>query len=369
MTRGVEGFMRKSNPRATKTLLLANPAFEAALSAELQQTRIKGHTLAPGVIACQSESVPDLCFARQILPAARFVQADGPSAFCDAILSTLAANEAHALYAGQTMVSAFAPDFFRKGSGPVATHPLEPMVSTVRDILEKKIVGRARKNGIAQEPGSPQFHFQVLMTGANEGWVSQVPVDATRSAFLSWPVPFAAGRAALPERREAPSSAYKKVEEAFAWLHQTPNDMDVVLDLGAAPGGWTCAALAYGAQVIAFDRADMAPQLAAHPRLTHLRKDAFEHAPLEEATWLLCDVIDLPHKSLDLIARALAAPRLVGLVVTIKLKRPVDAAVLRDARALCAAAKGFVGRAKNLCHNKCEITVMMHRTARESLGA
>lgn len=358
--------MRKKNPRAIQTLLLANPAFEEALSAELRQEKRRGRALAPGVIACDTERVPDFCFARQLLPAARFVQADGPSVFCDAALATLAADDAHELYAGRALVSVFAPDFFRKGSGPLGKHPLEPMVVTVRDILDKKIIGRARKNDIAREGGAPRLHFQVLLTGANEGWVSLAPVEPGENAFLSWPVPFCAGRAPLLERKEAPSSAYKKVEEAFAWLHQTPGESDVVLDLGAAPGGWTCVALAYGARVIAFDRADMAPELASHPRLTHLRKDAFEHAPLQEASWLLCDVIDLPHKSLDLIARAIEAPRLVGLVVTIKLKRPVDAAVLRDARALCAQAKGFVGRAKNLCHNKCEITVMMHRTARES---
>lgn len=358
--------MRKSNPRATQTLLLANPAFEDALLAELRQAKGKGQALAPGVIACPHDAISDFCFARQVLPAAHFVQADGPSAFCDAALSTLAVDEAQALYAGRALVSVFAPDFFRKGSGPVANHPLEPMVATVRDILEKKLVGRAKKYEISQEPGPPRCHFQILMTGTNEGWTSLTPIASAQSALLSWPSPFPAGRATVPERWEAPSSAYKKVEEAFAWLHRTPDDSDVVLDLGAAPGGWTCAALAYGARVIAFDRADMAPALVAHPRLTHLRKDAFEHAPLLEATWLLCDVIDLPYKSLDLISRALEAPNLLGLVVTIKLKRPVDAGVLRDARTLCAQAIGFEGRAKNLCHNKCEITVMMHRTPRIS---
>lgn len=353
--------MRKTPSKAPQTLLLGNPAFEDALGAELQQAGGQGRPFTTGVFACGVGHPPDLCFARHILPAAQALRADGPSAFCDAALAPLSEDQAHALYAGRALVSVFAPDFFRKGSGPLAKHPLAPVVEGVQDILEKKIVGRAKKNQIAPESGPPQLYFQILITGAHEGWVSVSSIDLDQPALLSWPMPFPAGRASLPERREAPSSAYKKVEEAFAWLHETPREGDVVLDLGAAPGGWTCVALAYGAKVIAFDRADMAPALAAHPRLTHLRKDAFEHAPLDEATWLLCDVIDLPHKSLDLIARALEQPRLRGLVVTIKLKRPIDVGVLRAARTLCAQSAGFLGRAKNLCHNKCEITVMMHR--------
>jgi 23S rRNA (cytidine2498-2'-O)-methyltransferase len=180
-------------------------------------------------------------------------------------------------------------------------------------------------------------------------------------ALLAWPSPFRGGRALDEAARNAPSSAHRKLDEALLWLGASPGEGDLVVDLGAAPGGWSWSCLQRGARVIAVDRADLDDNVKSHPRLVHARKDAFTFVPDEVPTWLVCDVIAEPERSLEVIAHALTSTKLKALVVTVKLKRPVSMAVLARARALAQGRAGFHGRAKNLAANKCEISVMMKR--------
>jgi 23S rRNA (cytidine2498-2'-O)-methyltransferase len=97
--------------------------------------------------------------------------------------------------------------------------------------------------------------------------------------------------------------------------------------------------------------------------LTHVRADAFKYVPERAPTWLLCDVIAEPERSLDVAKRALEKKNLRGLVVTLKLKNPVSLAVLDAARALCKRTPGFFGRCKNLVANKLEVTLLLERAA------
>ena len=92
-----------------------------------------------------------------------------------------------------------------------------------------------------------------------------------------------------------------------------------------------------------------------------MRADAFRYVPEHQPTWLLCDVIAEPERSLEVVERALGSNVLRGLVVTLKLKRPVKLDVIKRARALVRATPGFFGRTKCLAANKLEVTVMMRR--------
>ena len=76
-----------------------------------------------------------------------------------------------------------------------------------------------------------------------------------------------------------PSSAYRKLLEAFACAHAEPQPGAVCVDLGACPGGWSAAMLRKGAVVTAVDRQPLAPGVMADPRLTFVQGDAFTFAP------------------------------------------------------------------------------------------
>ena len=131
--------------------------------------------------------------------------------------------------------------------------------------------------------------------------------------------------------------------------------------LGAAPGGWSWVALQGGARVTAVDRAALDPQIAAHARLTHVRADAFKYTPDRWPSWLLCDVIAEPDRSLDVARRAVTHDAVRALVVTLKLKRPPALDIVSRARAIARTTPGWIGRVKNLVANKLEVTMMMRR--------
>lgn len=83
--------------------------------------------------------------------------------------------------------------------------------------------------------------------------------------------PFPNGEPAFVEDREGPPSrAYLKLWEAFARLRRQPQPRERCLDLGAAPGGWTRLLARSGAEVLAVDKAPLAPDVAALPNASIL---------------------------------------------------------------------------------------------------
>lgn len=334
-------------------LYLGGPATVDLLVAELSGLR-SGQTreLAAGVVSLAPGAVVDPAFARQVMPRALELKGKTANELAGAILDDTG-------LAAEVEVSL--PELARRGSRSLDDHPLASAQVELEDTLRKKVEGRAAKHGEAPRSGE---RLRVLLL---EPWRAFVSVSRLGDAppLLAWPSPFPAGRALGESPRDAPSSAHRKLDEALAWLGMHPGEGDLVLDLGAAPGGWSFVALSHGAEVIAVDRADLDPQVASHPRLTHLKRDAFGYVPERPPSWLLCDVIADPERSFELARRALESRSLCALVVTLKLKRPVRLDVVRAARALAQKTPGWWGRCKNLVGNKLEVTLMM-RAARSA---
>ena len=82
-------------------------------------------------------------------------------------------------------------------------------------------------------------------------------------------------------RSRVVSRARHKLEEAIDTFRIPVGPSTRVLDLGAAPGGWTAFLMEAGATVIAVDPGALSPAVAAHPRVSHLR------CRIEEAS-LIC---------------------------------------------------------------------------------
>lgn len=346
---------------AVADIYLCTPGFEQELRQELVNAGRKAIVFPGGVTSPGTRPVVDPVFARQVLPQARLIEGVGPTALADALLEHCRSQEA-ALLSGRGLLQVFAPDFLRRGSSRPEPHPLSSAVSELDSVLQRKIEGRARKRELAPIAEGARFVLQVLLIDGWRAWCSLQPRPDTET-LSSWPSAFQAGRAPVTGHDDAPSSAYRKLVEGLAWLEIHPGEHDLVLDLGAAPGGWTYVALADGARVHAYDRADLDPRLARHPRLTHRRQDAYGCDEIDQATWLICDVIDVPAKTLALLERGLATPSLRGLVVTIKLTPPLDHGVIVAAKSLATYAErhGWRSRVKHLVHNKNEITFLARR--------
>ncbi|KEZ76100.1 SAM-dependent methyltransferase [Salinisphaera hydrothermalis] len=154
-----------------------------------------------------------------------------------------------------------------------------------------------------------------------------------RDRLLASPVcssAFADGHPIFAEDRTGPPNrAYLKLWEALTLARRRPGPGDVCLELGASPGGWTWVLDRLGAEIIAVDRADLAPQIMASTRVTTWRGDAFgvtvddlERPP----DWILSDVIAYPSRLLDLADYWCHACPHAAVIITVKCQGMVDPA-------------------------------------------
>lgn len=128
-----------------------------------------------------------------------------------------------------------------------------------------------------------------------------VELKAEKKLFVSRQAVFQ-GQRRMKDDQDAPSRSYLKIEEAFAIFNRSPNAGEIVCDLGAAPGGWTWAALRRNAMVFAIDNGPLKKGPLNHPNVHHIRHDAYTWKPANTPVdWLFCDMVDQPFKVFDLI--------------------------------------------------------------------
>jgi 23S rRNA (cytidine2498-2'-O)-methyltransferase len=166
--------------------------------------------------------------------------------------------------------------------------------------------------------------------------------------------PFPNGEARFVEDRHAPPNrAYLKLWEALTLARAYPRPGERCLDLGASPGGWTWVLATLGAQVLAMDRAELEPRIAALANVTFEKHNAFsvEPAKVGDVDWLCCDVISYPEKTYELVSRWLDSGRARRIVCSVKFQGQTDMAIVRKFQALPSS------RLRHLFHNKHELTL------------
>jgi 23S rRNA C2498 (ribose-2'-O)-methylase RlmM len=322
--------------------------------------------LVPGVVQQNGGPFLDPTFARQGLPNGQTIEASHHEALVQKAFAALPQELQDAQIDWSDQLSVFAPDAERRGSEPFKKHFYDDIAEALLRSLQLKIQGRSRK--MQRKGGSiPQDCIvQMLVVGPHRVLLSTTPLQTPASPLCAWPAAFLGGRAPYDLEMDAPSSAYRKLQEALSWLGERFGDDDVVLDAGAAPGGWTHVALNQGAKVYAIDRAKMDPKLQNHPKLTHLRKDAFTTPCPEPITFLICDIIEEPGRVLQWLQERRERDPLRAFIVTLKLKKPLNLKVLDNARSWAATSlSGWEWRIKNLRNNKLEVTFMARCSERQ----
>ncbi|MFB5265469.1 SAM-dependent methyltransferase [Paenibacillus enshidis] len=133
------------------------------------------------------------------------------------------------------------------------------------------------------------------------------------------------------------------------------------LDIGAAPGGWTSFLLERGLEVTAVDPARMDPSVLQSPRLTFLRKNAGEVKFRDsEFDVLVCDMSWSPKQMAKLVTGLLYSLASGGTaIVTVKLMHKKPLALIQDVISSFEQAGMQVQHAKQLFHNRDEITLYM----------
>jgi len=178
---------------------------------------------------------------------------------------------------------------------------------------------------------------------------------AAREAWLG-------GQRRMADDPAAPSRSYLKIEEAFALLGREPAAGESVADLGAAPGGWSYSAAKRGARVVAVDNGPLKGGALDHPAIEHRREDAFKFRPAAGACydWLFCDLVEDPHRVLDLVAQWTRQGWCRRLVVNLKFGRADSLGLLDAVRRSSASPVQQCGRAvvRHLFHDREEFTLV-----------
>ncbi|MBU1214183.1 MAG: 23S rRNA (cytidine(2498)-2'-O)-methyltransferase RlmM [Gammaproteobacteria bacterium] len=174
---------------------------------------------------------------------------------------------------------------------------------------------------------------------------------------------------------DAPSRSYLKLAEAFEvfldeqeqsqWLKPKMT----AVDLGAAPGGWTWQLVQRGLKVTAVDNGPLKGAAAGHPDIKHLRQDGFKFRPQRPVDWLVCDMVEQPQRVAALMTEWIVGGLSMNAIFNLKLpmKKRVEALkVALDTMRAALNKKRLRYRldAKQLYHDREEVTVFLHRERR-----
>ena len=167
---------------------------------------------------------------------------------------------------------------------------------------------------------------------------------------------------------KAPSRSTLKMEEAIHWFLPKEqratlikNGMTVV-DLGAAPGGWTWQFVQRECHVTAIDNGPMDDDLMKTGMVEHLKTDAFTYAPDKKVDWLVCDMAERPLHVSRLIARWFSNNHCRNAIFNLKLPMKKRLASVHECIALLEQQLTkenieYSIQARQLYHDREEITV------------
>ena len=171
------------------------------------------------------------------------------------------------------------------------------------------------------------------------------------------------GQRRMADDEQAPSRSYLKIEEAYIVLGREPAFEETVVDLGAAPGGWSYSASKRGAKIVAVDNGPLKGGAYNNYKIEHRMEDAFTFRPAPDQVfdWMFCDLVEEPHHVMEnLIQPWLERGWCRRFVVILKFGRVDPLALLRDVRApesvfsRCATNV----RVRHLYHDREEFTIV-----------
>ena len=183
--------------------------------------------------------------------------------------------------------------------------------------------------------------------------------STVKENLSSW----AGGRIRFAREPELISRAEFKLLEAQSTFGFNIHKGARVLDLGAAPGGWSRIANAQGASVVAVDPALLDQRLSKKSGITHVRATAQEYLEQvqDEFDFILNDMRMAPEESAVLINRFHPYLKEGGTVVlTLKLFGEQPRRQMLKAIALLEDYERLVG-VRQLFHNRSEVTVILKK--------
>ncbi len=203
----------------------------------------------------------------------------------------------------------------------------------------------------------PFLLVQAVLVDVDRLWVSVTKRFKTASGRYV-PLVWRSSSGPVATDPQAPCRSYYKLEEAWMQAGIYPKRGETCIDLGAAPGGWTWAALKRGARVVAVDFADLKDHVERHPRCEHSRDNGYSFMPARAVDWMFCDMIVRPMATLGLLERWLEAKACRRFVVNVKFRGKQPESILTaisELQARFAISRLLV---RHLYYDRNEITLI-----------
>ncbi|MBF0625573.1 MAG: 23S rRNA (cytidine(2498)-2'-O)-methyltransferase RlmM [Magnetococcales bacterium] len=228
--------------------------------------------------------------------------------------------------------------------------------------LCRSLEGRLRQalleDGLLLPDGGGPRAEVILLSGLQARVGTSLPRNGAQ-----WPMGIP--RLALPAG--SPSRSALKLEEALVLFCPPgrngcqPRAGQTVVDLGAAPGGWTLAMARRGLTVTAVDRGALTGPAAMAPGVRHVPDNGFHFRPKVPVTWLLCDMLDKPARVAELVARWGVNGWCRRAIFNLKLPMKRRFEAVEQCREHLASALGHQGRPfrlrfRQLYHDREEVT-------------
>lgn len=164
----------------------------------------------------------------------------------------------------------------------------------------------------------------------------------------------------------APSRSYLKIEEVFERMGEEPAPGQRVVDLGAAPGGWSYAFLKRGCRVLAVDNGPMKLNDlgTAGGNLTHLRENGISFTPppaWRPLDWMVSDMLIPPGQTLGMFRQWMEHGWMRRFVFNIKLPQQQPYPVLKPIETYLRNQAGIKFQIRQLYHDRREVTVFGRR--------
>ena len=314
----------------------------------------------PETLSAAALAAWDPVWALQVLPAAELLCAQSIGGLARAVAARLV--EPIDATDGPWLLHTLVPGMLKGQPKP----PLERRAGLLTTAVGEQLVRTRRRAWRRRQLHCrrPELMVQLLLVDAERLWLSVSPTLGLPLGG-TWPSPLAAGLAKVADDPAAPSSAFRKLDEALACMGRWPARGDTAVDLGAAPGGWTRVLLRYGARVLAVDRSPLADHLMRSPDLQWRQGDAFAFRPEAPVDWLVSDVAAFPERVAELLEIWCSARLATNLVVQMKFKGATDWLAL-DVALATARRHGFAARARHFFNDKNEVTLMAVAPTQES---
>jgi 23S rRNA (cytidine2498-2'-O)-methyltransferase len=327
--------------------------FEEILARELAaynvsfQERGEGWILArestQALSTASETSLSDLCFAYHILENPACVNAPSVNGFAEK-LADIFMEHIRSMRINDPW-----PFLFSSSGNEQLIHRAKTVSECWLEKIQKKMsrVAKLSNEGI---PQGPQF--------AEGFFVHFTDFD---KAFISFKA-LSQGQQRMSMDDEAPSRSFLKIEEAFHVFGREPKENDIVIDLGAAPGGWSYSALKRGAIVTAIDNGPLRDPVASHKKIRHLKVDALKYVHDQEKAvdWLLGDILENPGMILGRLRQWLSQKRCRYFVANLKVGRADPILLLKEIKDANKGILPYCTRlvVRHLYHDREEITLM-----------